>query len=230
MPRALRVAAGGVVYHVLNRANARSALFSARADYEAFERVLEQAHERVPMRTLAYCVMPNHWHLVLWPVRDGDLSQFLRWLTLTHTQRWHAARDTTGSGHVYQGRFKSFPVQTDRHLLAVCRYVEANALRASLVERAEDWRWSSLWRRRFGDEQAKAILTDWPVDRPQSWLSVVNRSQVQRDVRTLHNCIQSGRPFGEDTWVKRMAGRLGLFATLRPRGRPQKKGPDTFSG
>jgi putative transposase len=134
MGRPLRVAPGGLVYHVLNRANGRMALFDDDGDYAAFERVLAQACERVSMRLLAYCVMPNHWHLVVWPQRDGDLSRFMNWLTLTHTQRWHTHRQTVGTGHLYQGRFKSFVVQTDEHLLTGCRYVEGNALRAGLVE------------------------------------------------------------------------------------------------
>ncbi|HUV70627.1 MAG TPA: transposase, partial [Terracidiphilus sp.] len=140
MPRWPRAAIGGTVYHVLNRANARMQIFDNRGDYELFEQVLAEAHRRVAMRTISYCLMPNHWHLVLWPRKDGDLSEFMRWLTVTHTQRWHACRGTAGSGHVYQGRFKSFPVADDGHYLTVCRYVERNALRAGLAERAEQWR------------------------------------------------------------------------------------------
>ena len=88
MGRPLRITAGGLVYHVLNRANARMRIFDKGQDYEAFERILDEAVEHVKMRLLAYCVMPNHWHLVVWPRRDGDLSAFVGWLTLTHTQRW----------------------------------------------------------------------------------------------------------------------------------------------
>ncbi|HEV3084810.1 MAG TPA: transposase, partial [Gemmataceae bacterium] len=104
-------------------------LFLKDGDFEAFERILAQTLETRPMRILAYCLLSNHWHLVLWPEHDGDLSEFLRWLTVTHTQRWHAHYHTTGTGPAYQGRFKSFPVQEDDHLLTVCRYVERNALR-----------------------------------------------------------------------------------------------------
>src|SRR5713101_6226580 len=139
MGRALRAALGGLVYHVLNRANARHTLFDKPADYEAFERILAEAQDECPVPLLAYCLMPNHWHLVLAPEGDGDLSRFVGWLTLTHTQRWHAHCHTVGTGHVYQGRFKSFAVETDDHFLTVCRYVERNALRAGLVARAEDW-------------------------------------------------------------------------------------------
>src|SRR5947199_244179 len=91
MGRPLRASLGGYVYHVLNRGNGRCTIFEKDGDYAAFERVLEQALERVAgMRLLAYCLMPNHWHLVLRPRADGELSAFGHWLTLTHTQRWHA--------------------------------------------------------------------------------------------------------------------------------------------
>src|SRR3954453_12042663 len=113
MGRAPRAAVGGLIYHVLNRANGRRQLFDKPADYAAFERVLAEAQAEHPVPLLAYCVMPNHWHLVLAPQRDGDLSRFVGWLPLTHTQRWHAHRHTTGTGHIYQGRFKSFPVEGD---------------------------------------------------------------------------------------------------------------------
>jgi REP-associated tyrosine transposase len=128
MSRPLRAAEGGLVYHALNRANARLAIFADAGDFGAFERVLAEAVVRYDMRLLAYCVMPNHFHLVLWPRADGELSGFMRWLTMTHAQRWHAHRHSAGSGHLYQGRFKSFPVQSDGHFLTLCRYVERNAL------------------------------------------------------------------------------------------------------
>ena len=143
MPRRARSIQGDLLYHVLNRANARITLFEKDEDYAAFERVLDEAHAREPLRLLGYCVMPNHWHMVVWPKRGGDrqVSEFLRWLTVTHTQRWHAHYHTSGSGHLYQGRFKSFPIESDEHLYAVLRYVERNPVRANLIERAEAWRW-----------------------------------------------------------------------------------------
>ena len=135
MGRALRAVAGGFAYHVLNRANARMRIFEKAKDYEAFEEILGEAVQRVKMRLLAYCILPTHWHLVLWPRQDGDLLTFVGWLGLTHTQRWHAHRHSAGSGHVYQGRFKSFLVESDEYLWTVCRYVERNALRAGLCKR-----------------------------------------------------------------------------------------------
>src|SRR5260221_11811046 len=141
MPRQRRQAPGGMIYHCLNRGNGRQRLFHKPADYEAFITILGQAMDRTPVDLLSYCLMPNHWHLVLRPAGDADLASFMRWVGVTHVRRHHAHYHTRGGGHLYQGRFKSFPAQDDRHLLTVLRYVEANALRARLVDRAEDWRW-----------------------------------------------------------------------------------------
>jgi putative transposase len=225
MGRSWRASEGGYVYHVLNRANGRLPLFQKDSDYNAFERALAEAHELYAVPILAYCVMPNHWHLVLWPRGDGDLSRFVGWLTLTHTQRWHAQKGTVGSGHAYQGRFKSFPVQEDEHFLAVCRYVERNALRARLVRRAENWRWCSLWRRERGTAEARALLGDWPVPRPARWRGWVNKAQSEAELAALRRCVARGCPFGKEGWVAKAAAKLRLEVTLRPRGRPKKKRP-----
>ena len=132
---------------MLNRAVGRRTLFEKEYDYRAFERIIDQTLRTCRMRICAYCLMPNHWHFVLWPERDGDLSAFMQQMTNTHVKRWKAHFHETGLGHLYQGRFKSFPVQTDEYFYQAVRYVERNALRANLVSRAEDWPWSSLARR-----------------------------------------------------------------------------------
>jgi putative transposase len=222
MGRALRAAEGGWVYHVLNRANARLPIFERPEDFEAFERILAEGVERFGPRLLAYCLMKNHWHLLVWPAEDGLLSRFVGWVTLTHTQRWHAYQGTTGSGHLYQGRFKSFPVQEDEHFYSVCRYVERNALRAGLVKRAERWPWSSLWRATSGDKQARKMLSPWPVSRPRRWVDWVNEAQTEGELAAIRRCVQRGAPYGDDEWSERTARELELETTLRPRGRPRK--------
>jgi len=222
MPRRLRLATGGIAYHVLNRRVGRLPLFNKPLDYAAFEQILHEVYEITRVRILAYCLMPNHWHILVWPLSDGELSEVLRWLTVTHTQRWHAHHHTSGTGPVYQGRFKSFPVQANDHFLKVARYVERNALRAHLVERAEDWRWSSLWRREHGDAKEQAILAEWPVERPRNWVGHVNEPETEAELEALRCSVQRGRPLGTETWVLRMAKRLGLESTLRPRGRPMR--------
>mgnify|MGYP002402123062 FL=1 len=221
MPRRPRLAAGDLAYHVLNRRVGRLPLFEKPADYAAFEQILAEAQAQTKIRIATYCLMPNHWHLLLWPRQDGELSEVLRWITVTHTQRWHAHHHTAGTGPVYQGRFKSFPVQTDEHFLTVARYVERNALRAKLVTRAEDWQWSSLWRRDQRDETMTTWLSNWPVARPRDWLTRVNRPQSASELESLRTSVQRGRPFGEEAWVRRMVKRFGMEATLRPRGRPK---------
>jgi putative transposase len=167
--------------------------------------------------------MPNHWHLLVWPRKDGELSQFIGWLTLTHTQRWHAHRGTSGSGHLYQGRFKSFPIQQDDHFYSVARYVERNALRAGLVRRAEQWRWGSLYRWTRGNADDRALLAAWPLPRKSSWVEYVNEPQSEVELLAIQRSIQRGCPFGDSTWSHRTVERLGLESTLRPRGRPKNE-------
>jgi putative transposase len=226
MPRVARVAPGGLVYHVLNRSVARLPLFQKPADFEAFERVLYEAQERYPTRILAYCLMPNHWHFVLWPGRDGELTDFMRWLTHTHTMRWHAHYHTSGTGHVYQGRFKAFPVETDEYFYSVVRYVERNALRANLVERAQDWQWSSLWRRECGDAEGRNLLSSWPLPCPRNWLARVNACETEAELKILRTAVRRGSPLGNNTWQLRTAKRMGIEQSLHPRGRPRKQPSD----
>ncbi|MGA2442100.1 MAG: transposase [Tepidisphaeraceae bacterium] len=220
MPRTARNAPGGLVYHVLNRANGRLRLFKNADDFLAFERVLVLAHRRAPIRILDWCLMSNHWHLVLWPREDGELSAFMRWLTLTHAQRWKHSHAAVGHGHLYQGRFKSFPIEQDEHLLTVLRYVERNPVRAGLVRRAERWRWGSCHVRQDRSHELYPLLSAWPVPRPSKWLETVNLPQSEAEEKTVKQCIARNRPAGSDPWVQRMAKALSLGHTLRPRGRP----------
>ncbi len=224
MPRPLRTAPGGFIYHVLNRANGKRRIFHEYGDYRAFERVLAEVQERVPMRVLAWCIMPNHWHLVLWPRQDVELSRYMRLVTVTHAQRVHAHRASAGSGHLYQGRFKSFVVQDDAHFLSVARYVEANAFSAGLVQRAEDWRAGSLWHLYRGGSAEAPVIGAWPMPRPTDWLEFVNRPPPPGETDSLRRCARRGSPYGDEAWVFGVVEELGLQCTLRPRGRPGKQG------
>jgi putative transposase len=222
MARRPRVAPGGLVYHVFNRTVGKMKMFRRPKDFQAFESLLLQAQQRCPLRLLAWCIMGTHWHFVAWPKEDGELTEFFRWLTLTHAVRWRVSHHTVGYGHLYQGRFKSFPVQSDGHLLNVCRYVERNALTAGLVDHAERWRWSSLWARENAAAELQAILCDWPVGRPADWAERVNAPISDNELSRLRTCLNRGRPLGDDAWTDRTIRRLDLQHTVRPRGRPKK--------
>jgi putative transposase len=216
-----------MIFHVLDRGNARDQIFHKDSDYAAFEKVLAETQEQISLRILSYCVMPNHWHLVLWPRRDGDLGRFMQRLTTTHVRRWHLHRRTVGTGHLYQGTYKSFPIEADEHLYTVLRYVERNPVRPTLVDRAEEWRWSSLWRLLHpSDNDAKPVLCPWPIPRPSDWLARVNRALTKKEVEAVHVSVARGRPFGTETWQERTAKRLGLESTFRSRGRPRKTDGD----
>lgn len=196
-------------------------LFGKAGDYEAFEKVLSETLDKLPLRICSYCLMPNHWHFVVWPEEDGQLAAFLQRLSVTHARRWQEHRGRVGYGHVYQSRYKSFPVQTEDYFYQVARYVERNALRASLVERAEDWRWSSLWRREHGTPEQQLRFADWPV--PRNWKQLVNDPQTESEVAAIRRAVQRGRPFGDAAWACRTAKQLGLESTLRAPHRPRKQ-------
>src|SRR5579859_361472 len=175
MPRTARSAVGGVVYHVLNRGNGRMGVFRKPGDYAAFLGLLQEGKGKASVELFGFCLMPNHWHLVLRPKRDGDLAAYLSWVTNTHVKRYRAHYKRT-SGHLYQGRYKSFPVRDDEYFLTLMRYVEANPVRGKLVGRAEDWGWSSLG----CDGKLRAeLLDDWPVARPRRWAAMVNEPLVE---------------------------------------------------
>ena len=222
MGRTLRIDIGDEIYHVLNRANARMTIFEKERDYQAFETIIEEAKDRYPIQIFSYQIMPNHWHFCLCSQNDGDVTKFVQWLTLTHTQRWHAHNHSIGTGHLYQGRYKSFLVQKDNYFLQLCRYIESNALRAKLVQRAEDWRWSSLWRREHGTDKQKELLSPWPIAIPSDYLEQVNISLAEKELECMRASVLKSRPYGDDNWINRTVKKFGLEITLRQRGRPQK--------
>lgn len=219
MPRTARSSAGGICYHVINRGNARRTVFHKDEDYQSFLKAMAHACVEIPMRVLGYCLMPNHFHLVVWPEHDGDLSRWMHWVLNTHVRRYH--QHYQSSGHIWQGRFKSFPIEADEHLLTVLRYAERNPVRANLTRLAEKWKWSSAghWR---SAEGRPSFLVAGPVRRPKNWLECVNRAIGKAELESLRRSVVRGTPFGDDDWTVRTAAQLGLESTLRPRGRPRK--------
>ena len=222
MPRQKRADAANIIYHVLNRGNARQTIFHKDEDYDAFIRVLGEGLEKYDVQLFAFTLMPNHWHLVMRPAKDGELGRIMRWVTATHSLRYHAHYHTRGEGHLYQSRYKSFPVQDDAHYYVVCRYVERNPLRANLVEQAEQWKHGSLYRWNQSVEPKPQILSPWPIPRLPGWNSRVNEPLTEKELKALRICVDRGQPFGEETWVQETAEQYGMLTTLRPIGRPKK--------
>jgi putative transposase len=220
MPRTARSIEGGLIYHVLNRGNGRMNLFHKDGDFLAFQAVLAEGLNRYPVELLTYCLMRNHWHLVVRPTTDEALGKLMGWVGVTHVRRHHEHYHSRGGGHLYQGRFKSFPVQEDRHFLTLCRYVEANAVRAKAAADVGSWRWSGAYDRLHRNPVLK--LAKWPVDRPRNWMALLNDPMDEGKIGQIRTSVKRGRPFGEETWVGRVAERLSLQHTMREAGRPRK--------
>jgi putative transposase len=223
MARRRRICPAGDVFHVLNRAVARLTIFEKPEDYNAFLRVLHETWLIVPISIYSMMVMPNHWHFVVQPRTDDEVTEFFRRLTLTHTMRWHAHYETSGTGHLYQGRFKSFPIQSDHHLLRVMRYVERNPVRAGLAELAQSWLWGSAFARSGNSESFPWLVEPKDPSLPQNWLELVNRPETEAELLNVRQSVQRGIPFGDDQWVRSSVVRLGLESSLRPHGRPRVK-------
>ena len=219
MPRRTQFC-GEFIYHVMNRAAKRVQLFDANSDYIAVEGLLLKAKMATGIRLLDYCIMPNHFHFILWPKAASQMSQFMRRFTGAHAQFWQTAKCSTGSGAVYQGRYKAIPVQTGQHFYNVCRYVERNPLRAGLVTRAEEWPWSGLWRRLHGEHVD--LLDPWPIPCPHDWLQTLNAPAEASDVENVQSAIRRGIPLGDPDWIEKTAEAVGLKSRLRPPGRPTR--------
>ncbi|HTH93030.1 MAG TPA: transposase [Candidatus Paceibacterota bacterium] len=179
MARKPRIDVGGEFYHVLNRVNARVKILFTDKEYLMLEKILCEAKSRFNMRIIAYCLMPNHFHLILYPLKDGDMQKFMHWITFMHAQLWHKEHGTTGTGHLYQGRYKSFLIKDSRHLMAELVYVERNPVRAKLVDKAIHWRFSSA-RHRFGSKNK--LITDIPIEFPENYKDLLNDNISLRNV------------------------------------------------
>lgn len=210
MPRIPRGQASGYAYHVINRGNGGRVVFHGEGDYRAFLELLATAKTRFAVKVLAFCLMPTHFHIVLQPTTAGVLSTFMQWWLTSHVRRYH--RYYGGSGHVWQGRFKSFPIQQDQHLLTVLRYVLRNPVRARLVARTDEWPWSS--------PRYPQLTDPWPVDAPSSWVEWVEQPLFPPDLARVRESINRQAPFGSSPWQMQLARSAGLESTLRPRGRP----------
>ena len=202
MPRERRRLLGGYCYHILNRGNRRQTVFHKDGDYAAFLALMAEASIRRAIRILAYCLMPNHFHFVLWPYEDADISRWMHWLMTTHVRRYHAHYHT--NGHLWQGPFKDFPIQDDEHLLTVIRYVERNPVRANLVTSAVEWPWSSIG---VPPSDARTPqLSLGPMRRGADWLQHVDQPLTEAELKSLRRSLAQGAPFGDERFRQSQGG------------------------
>jgi putative transposase len=218
MPRIVRGLVSGLIYHVLNRGNGKQKVFNNNRDYRDFIDLIKEAKVRYPVKLLAYCLMPNHFHMVLMPLQAQNLSKWMQWLMTSHVRRYHQYHGT--NGHVWQGRFKSFVIQEDTHLLMVLKYVEGNPVRAGLVRSAEDWLWSSC-----GEVVGKSpqlLVDELPIELPRDWDRYVDEPLQEKKLKMLRQSVNRQSPYGSSLWQMEISKKLGLESTLRSRGRPKK--------
>lgn len=223
MPRSLRIDVGGEIYHCINRAVGRQTIFKEDKDYKRFESILQEVVDITDMHILAYSIMPTHFHLVLSPENDGELSNFMKRITVTHTQRYRAITQTVGYGPIYQGRYKSFIIQNNIHLLTVLRYVERNPLTARLVQDVLRWKYGSVYRRYMGTDEEKRLLSTWVCDEPKNYLQHLAQPFTTKEIRKITQSEVKGIPFGDDDYILKIVKKYGLISTLRKRGRPKKE-------
>lgn len=221
MPRVARGLADGLIYHIINRGNGRQQVFHTDGDYRAFAELMAEASERYPVKVLAWCIMPNHFHLLVSPERADDLSRWMQWFMTSHVRRYH--RFYNSSGHVWQGRYKSFIVQEDAHLLTVVRYIEGNPVRAHIVPSAKDWNWSSHRGRTGATESSAEQL---PVEMPSDWTSYVDQMLPEDELAKIKTSMHRQTPFGSPPWQTNICRELGLESTLKPKGRPRLWGQE----
>src|SRR4051812_3694266 len=218
MSRHARVSPDGFVQHVLNRGDHRETLFHKAADFRAFLSVVTETARRIPMRILAYCIMRNHFHFVLWPYGGADLPVFMHRLMSTHIRRYLRHYPPASPGHIYQDRYTNVLVETGPSLLRVLRYVEANAFAAGIVARAEEYSWSSGSPEAL--EDARPIIAEWPIEKPANWQTLLNMRTAASELKRIQRCAARGAPYGSPAWTKSVINEFNLEHTVRRPGRP----------
>ena len=219
MPRHARVSPDGFVQHVLNRGDHRETLFHGPQDFRAFLKAFADTAERIPMRVLAYCIMRNHFHFVLWPYEGADLPRFMHRFMTTQLSRYLRVYPPSSPGHVYQDRYQNVLVETGPPLLRVLRYVEANAFSAGIVERAEAYPWSSASIESL--EDGRPFICEWPIERPSNWFELLNLRTAADERKRIQRCAARGAPYGSPSWTDKVVKQFRLEHTVRPPGRPK---------
>lgn len=216
MPRIRRSLVDSAIYHVINRGNSKQEIFHKDMDYEIFIDLIRKTKLKYKIQIFAYCLMPNHFHILL---KSEELSKYMHLLMSSHVRKYHKHYGT--SGHIWQGRYKSFIVQSDEHLLVISRYIEGNPVRGGLVKSAKDWKWSSHLDR-LG-ERSNILINELPIKLPVNWTEYVDTPLTGKELEKINQSVNRQSPYGELEWVNKLCREVGLLSTINPRGRPKNE-------
>ena len=219
MPRIARGLADNQIYHIINRGNRREVVFHDNYDYEKFLKLLIESKEKYAIKIYAYCLMPNHFHLVIYTKYADSLSQGMHWISSSSVRYYNKRYNI--SGHLWQGRYKSFIVQEDSYLLVLLKYVEANPKRARIVKDCIDYKYSSANNRIKNNENL--ITDEIPILLPDDWYGYINSDEKITDIESIRNCINRQAPLDDKNWKYMVSKKYNLESTINPRGRPKKE-------
>lgn len=219
MPRMPRGECTEGIYHIINRGNMGMQIFDSSDDYEYFLNLLKQGCDREFVLIHAYCLMPNHFHLLVSVDKAGSLSRMMQWVMTSHVRYYHRKNNTFG--HVWQGRYKSFIVEKESYYVGVIRYIEANPIRANLADKAQKWLYGSL--RERVTKTTTTLLCSPLVELGEDWKRYVNKPMKKLEIDKIRNSVNRQTPLGEKGWQMEAAKRHGLMSTLGNRGRPKKE-------
>lgn len=210
MPRIARGLAGGEIYHIINRGNRRAEVFHNEKDYEKFIELMSEAKKMTNVKLYSFVLMPNHFHFIIEPNEAEDLSKYMQWLLTCYVRYYNKTYKT--SGHLWQGRYKSFIVQRDNYLLNLLNYVEQNPQRAKL----QKWKYVS------STSKTNPLIDELPIDLPKNWEELKKEVLNKKDKESIENSIQRQSPYGHADWINDTAQKYDILSTINPRGRPKK--------
>jgi putative transposase len=224
MPRTARVVIAGTPHHLVQRGNRRQRTFFGDGDYRLYLAIAAEEFAAAEVEVWSYCLMPNHVHLIAAPHREGGLAAAMGSTHRRYTKLVNAREGW--KGFLWQGRFSSFPMDED-YLIRCARYVGLNPVRAGLVERAEQWPWSSAAALLGGRRHPLLSLDPLRLRLGNELESLFSAGLSSEDLEILRRAGAAGRPLGAPEWVRRLEAAAGKSLSARPRGRP-KKNRDTY--
>lgn len=219
MPRIARAVAVGFPHHITQRGNYRQRVFENDADYLQYLEWLQTYSKKYALNIWAYCLMSNHVHFIAVPMEDDSLAKTFNTLHMRYSQYINSRQENRG--HLWQGRFFSCALD-ERHLYAAMRYVENNPVRAHLVKKAENYRWSSAYGHVRGKKDTVLVDDCYMVEKIKDWSAYLREKEDIVLVEDIRQSTKTGRPCGDDGFVIKMEKLLERKLTALPKGRPRK--------